>query len=245
MTLKFGKQPPRIDSRTLQMMDYLPAILPTPQPSYNILTQVEAKLGINDPTVLFPLDGNGQFGDCTIAALMHADTVYHGLVGKKSIAAARTAINLYFRLTGGEDTGLVELDVLNYWRKHSVGKDKILAYVQIDPKKINNVKLAIDLFAGVYLGFTVPENCLAQFNAHQPWTGGKLTQDGHAVYAVAYDTSTITVLTWGTTQLATWGWWTETVDESYAILAPEAKIAGYIPGFDLAQLQADLKAITG
>ena len=34
--------------------------------------------------------------------------------------------------------------------------------------------------------------------------------------------------------------WDECVDEAYAILPPEAKKPDFAPGFDFAQLQADL-----
>ena len=245
MIYKFGKRPARTDARTLRMEKYLLATLPMAPPSYNNLARVEAKLGISDPTKLYPMDGNDQFGDCTIAALFHAETTYHGLIGVKSIASTKTVTNLYFKLTDGEDSGLAELDVLNYWRKHSVSKDKILAYVQLDPKNHEHVKTAIELFGGVYLGFQVPENCLSQFDAHQPWMGGKLTDEGHAVYAVNYDANYLTVLTWGTIQLGTWdGWWNRCVDEVYAILPPEAATVGFAPGFDLVQLKADLQAVT-
>ena len=53
----------------------------------------------------------------------------------------------------------------------------------------------------------------------------------------------VTVLTWGNTQQATWGWWDECVDEAYAILPPEAQNPDFAPGFNIAQLQADLQAV--
>ena len=146
-------------------------------------------------------------------------------------------------LTGGVDSGLNELDVLNYWRKHSVTRDKILAFASIDPKNHTHIQQAIQLFGGVYLGFQVQQNCVEEFNAHQPWTPGPLTNDGHAVYAVAYDAAGLTVLTWGNTQQATWGWRDECVDEAYAIVPPEAKNPNFAPGFDLAQLQQDLDEV--
>jgi hypothetical protein len=110
-------------------------------------------------------------------------------------------------------------------------------------KNQNHVKQAIQLFGGAYLGFQVPEKCLDEFNARKPWTPGPLSQDGHAVYAVGYDAQYLTVLTWGNTQKATWSWWDECVDEAYAILLPEAKEADFAPGFNFAQLKADLLAV--
>jgi hypothetical protein len=146
-------------------------------------------------------------------------------------------------LTGGVDSGLNELDVLNYWRQNAVDGDEIMSFVNISPKNHAHVQLAIQLFGGVYLGFQVQQNCQQEFADHKPWTPGPLTTDGHAVLAVAYDATGVTVLTWGNTQQATWAWWDECVDEAYAILPAEAKNAAFAPGFDLAQLQTDLSGV--
>ena len=97
---------------------------------------------------------------------------------------------------------------------------------------------------GTYLGFQVQANAVQEFDARQPWTPGPLTNDGHAVYAVAYEQNGVMVLTWGNTQQATWGWWDECVDEAYAIPPPEAKDPNSAPGFNIAQLQAELALVT-
>ena len=99
------------------------------------------------------------------------------------------------------------------------------------------------MFGGVYLGFQCQQNCQQQFHDHQPWTPGRLTNDGHAVFAVAYDGDGVTVLTWGSTQQGTWDWWDECVDEAYAIIPPQARKPEFAPGFDIKQLEADLEAV--
>jgi hypothetical protein len=243
LAYRFGKHPPKHDYRTLRLKDYLTAALAPPPASCDVLQRVYQKLDKSDPTALFPMDGNDTLGDCTIAALAHAITVYRGLVGNQKIMTGQSVVKLYLHLSGGVDSGLNELDVLNYWRKTSVGGDKILAYASIDAKNHTHVMQAIELFGGVYLGFQVQKNCIEQFNARQPWTPGPLTHDGHAVYAVGYDAAGVTVLTWGNTQKATWGWWDECVDEAYAILPPEAKKEDFSTGFNFDQLQADLDAV--
>src|SRR5215831_2949923 len=219
-SIRFGKHPPKVDYRTLLFRNYSLEMAPPPA-SDDVLNRV--KLLSTDPTKLFPMDGNDALGDCTIAALAHAETTWNGLLNQKKIMSRKAVVKLYMHLTGGVDSGLNELDVLNYWRKHSVTRDKILAFASIDTKNHKHIQQAIQLFGGVYLGFQVQENCVQDFDAGRPWTPGTLTNDGHAVYAVAYDASGVTVLTWGNTQLATWGWWDECVDEAYAILPPEAK----------------------
>jgi len=241
---RFGKHPPKNDFRTLRFKSYLTPAIPPPPAAYNVLTTgVYPNLKTTDPTKLFPMDGNDTLGDCTIAALAHAETVFNGLTGKQHIMSKQSVVKLYLHLTGGVDSGLNELDVLNYWRQNRVSGEKIISYAKLDPKNHAHVQLAIQLFGGVYLGFQVQENCIQEFDNHQPWTPGPLTNDGHAVYAVAYDQNTVTVLTWGNTQQATWAWWDECVDEAYAILPPEAQKSGFAPGFDYAQLQADLNAV--
>ena len=244
-TYRFGKHPSKHDYRTLRFKDYLkPGIAPPPA-SYDVLTRVYDELHMSNPNpaALFPMDGNDTIGDCTIAALAHADTTFHGLLGKERIMSKQAVVKLYFHLTGGVDSGLNELDVLNYWRQHLVDRDKLITFVKIDPKNHTHIEQAIHLFGGVYVGFQVQQNCIQEFDARQPWTPGPLTTDGHAVYAVAYDQNGVTVLTWGNTQQGTWAWWDECVDEAYAILPPEAEKPGFAPGFDFAQLKADLSAV--
>jgi hypothetical protein len=240
---RFGKHPPKHDYRTLRFKTYLAAGIAAPPASYSVLPGLYQKVGTNDPAKLFPMDGNDTLGDCTIAALAHAITVYRGLVGAKHIMTRQAVIKLYYHLSGGVDSGLNEFDVLNYWRKTSVSTEKILAYVSVDPKNHTHVKQAIQMFGGCYLGFQVQQNCQEEFDAHKPWTPGPLTNDGHAVLAVGYDQNALTVLTWGNTQQATWDWWDECVDEAYAILPQEAKDPKFAPGFNLAQLQTDLNEV--
>jgi hypothetical protein len=240
---RFGKHPPKLDYRTLRFKSYLTPQIAPPPPAVNVLTRVYAQLKTADPTKLFPMDGNDTLGDCTVAALAHAITVYRGLVGAEAIMSKQAVVKLYMHLTGGVDSGMNEADVLNYWRQNAVSGDEILAYASVDPKNHTHVELAIQLFGGVYLGFQVQQNCIQEFDAHQPWTPGPLTNDGHAVFAVAYDPNGVTVLTWGNTQPATWAWWDECVDEAYVLLPPEAKKSGFAPGFDIAQLQADFAAV--
>jgi len=240
---RFGKHPPKGDYRTLRFKTYTSAV-PAPPPSDNVLTRqpngVYAKLAVSNPAVLFPMDGNDTLGDCTCAGVAHAITAYNGLVGKKKIMRTLAVEKVYFHLTGGVDSGLPELDVLNYWQSRAIDGEKILAFVSIDPKNHMHIQQAIHFFGGVYLGFQVQKDCQQEFDARQPWTPGPLTNEGHAVFAVAYDQNELTVLTWGNTQQATWAWWDECVDEAYTILPPEAEKPGFCPGFDFAQLKADL-----
>src|SRR5207245_5291074 len=83
--VRFGKHPPKHDYRTLRLKNYLTSALAPPPASYDVLQRVYQRLDTSDPKALFPMDGNDALGDCTIAALAHATTAYHGLVGKRKI----------------------------------------------------------------------------------------------------------------------------------------------------------------
>ena len=242
-TYRFGKHPPKIDYRTLRFATYLTPKLAPPPPSFNTLIQVYKNLKVNDPTKLFPMDGNDTVGDCTIAGFAHSITVWRGMISQRDIPSISDIVKLYYHFTGGNDTGLNELDVLSSWRRDGALGDKILAFVKIDVKNHTHVEQAIRLFGSVYLGFQVQEDCIQKFDARQPWTPGPLTNNGHCVVAVAYDRQNVTVLTWGNTQLGTWAWWDECVDEAYAILPPEAAKPNFAPGFNFAQLKKDLHAV--
>jgi hypothetical protein len=243
-TRRFGKHPPVRDYRTLRFRDYVTAKLPAPPASFSALPRVLDNLGTQDVSQLFPMDANDSLGDCTIAALAHAITLNQGFVKKKpKIMPTAQVVKLYYRLTGGVDSGLAELNVLNYWRQHKVSGDRILAYVSVDPKNHTHVQQAAQVFGSVYLGFQVQVNCQQEFDAHKPWTPGRLTKDGHAVLAVGYDQHGLNMLTWGSSQEGTWAWWDECVDEAYAIVPPEAKDPDFAPGFDVKQLLADLNDV--
>jgi len=143
---RFGKHPAKRDYRTLRFKDYLTAAVAPPPAQYSVLTRVYDNLRNSDPTTLFPMDGNDTLGDCTIAALAHADTVYGGMVNRKHIMPQKSVVKVYLHLTGGVDGGLNELDVLNYWRQNKVGGDQILAYVSVDPKNHTHIQQAAALF---------------------------------------------------------------------------------------------------
>jgi hypothetical protein len=240
--MRFGKHPAVNDYRTLRLARYLTPELPPPPPAYDVLQRIARDPG-DDVATLFPMDGNDRYGDCTIAGLAHAVTCWRGMIGQRVIPDAGEVVRVYFQLSGGIDSGLNELAVLNHFRKHAIRGEKILAFARLDPKNHDHVKQAIKLFGGVYIGFQVQEDCMADFSAGRTWTTGNLLNEGHAVYATSYDEGVVRVLTWGALQAGTWAWWDQCVDEAWAIIGPEAKDATYAPGFDFATLKADLAAV--
>ena len=243
--MKFGKLPARLDHRTLKFADYRSTLLPQARPAASTLYRFNSAMNVTDAnySTLFPMDGNDAIGDCTCAAQAHLITLWNGIIGKTVIPAAVDVVANYRKLTGGPDTGLDCLTVLQDWRNNGLDGHKITAYMSIDTSDRSQVQQAVDLFGAVYTGFVCQENTLTDFRAGTPWTSGPTINEGHCVAVTSYSEQYVRVLTWGSTQLGTWDWFEKMVDECYVILPPEAQSAQFAPGFDYDQLKSDLAAL--
>ncbi|HET9306750.1 MAG TPA: hypothetical protein VFO46_12040 [Candidatus Sulfotelmatobacter sp.] len=246
--LKLGKGAARHDPRALLMASYVAPSLPSPPPSMDLTTKVNA----------WGMMENDQIGDCTCAAAGHLLMEWTANAGKKmftpsdkQIVAAYSAITGYNPTTGANDNGAVEVDVLNYWRQTGIAAHKIGAYVSLEPSNHNHIMDAVYIFQGCYIGMQLPVSAQAQVQNHQPWSvpPGGPTGDGkpgswggHAVPVVAYDSRGVTVVTWGALQMMTWSFWEVYCDEAYAILSKDYLTGKKTTpqGFSVAQLNADL-----
>lgn len=247
--LKLGKHPPRYDPRTLLFASYLTPALPAPPPTADLTKKVGSSWGMM---------ANDQIGDCTCAAAGHLIMEWTANAGKKmvtpadkQIIAAYSAITGYNPVTGANDNGAQEIDVLNYWRQTGIASDKISAYVALEPSNHTHIMDSVYIFEGCYIGLQLPKTAQAQTQNHQPWSvpPGGPTGDGkpgswggHAVPVVAYDARSVTVVTWGALQTMTWGFWAAYCDEAYAILSTDYLTGKKTTpaGFNLQQLQEDL-----
>jgi hypothetical protein len=252
LKLKLGKGPARHDPRTLLFASYTTPALPAPPAKLDLATKVTGPWGMMD---------NDQLGDCTCAAAGHLLMEWTASAQSKmftptdqQIVAAYSAITGYNPATGANDNGAQELDVLNYWRQQGIAGHKIQAFMALEPANHTHVMDAVWIFGGCYIGLLLPKSAQAQTTNKQPWsvppqgTGGNGkpgSWGGHAIPVVAYDSRSITVVTWGALQAMTWGFWEAYCDEAYAILSPdylEQKGGQTIApnGFNLTQLQEDL-----
>jgi hypothetical protein len=140
--------------------------------------------------------------------------------------------------------------VLNYWRQNGVGgRDKITAYVSVNPSNIAHVKAAIYLFGGVYTGISLPLTAQTQHEwdvVGDGRTGNSApgSWGGHAVPYLVYTPTTFGVVTWGDVLSLTTRFHEAYTDELYAVISPQFLKAGESPaGFNLAALQSDLAAL--
>jgi hypothetical protein len=194
-------------------------------------------------------------GDCTIALCGHAVQVWT----KGKITPPDTLILEKYEQWDGyvlgkanTDNGGVETTVFKNWLLQTFGGHVLRGYVTPQPQNFGHVMHSIAEFGGIGIGLQLPNSAMTQTQNGQIWDvvaddGG--IAGGHAVYCPAYhvkDTNangvtTITAITWGMIQKMTVAFWDKYCDESHTLLG-----AAWDPaGIKLAQLEADLKTVTG
>lgn len=247
--MKLGKAHPRHDPRTLQLKKYLRAeALPPPPASVDWGAKIKA----------WPMMRNDTVGDCTCAAAGHliqewtANASSEVILSDDAVLAAYSAITGYNPMTQANDTGAVELDVLNYWRQTGIGNHKIEAFVALELRNTDHVKSALNIFGGCYIGLALPAIAQQQDVWDVP-PGGPIGRQGepgswggHAVPVIGYDSKGLSLVTWGAVKRMTWEFWMAYCDEAYAILSPDwLTSAQKSPaGIDIVTLRQDLNQLT-
>lgn len=197
--------------------------------------------------VAWGMDLNSTLGDCTIAGVDHLiaawDADYDELDARPDDALIRST---YFALTGGEDTGLVEADVLKRWHTTGLFKNKIAGYAPVHPSNLVELHQAIAFYGGSYLGVACPASAQDQFANGQPWTyvPGSPIEGGHCIVAVGYSQTALLCVSWGALVEVTYGFLAHFCSEAWAVLSNELAERGKDNfNLDLKSLQADLALV--
>ncbi|MEZ0090105.1 hypothetical protein [Streptacidiphilus sp. EB129] len=236
---KYGKLGPRFPVALKDFTAYAAAPLPAPPASVDWASGVST----------WPMDGNDQYGDCTMAAAAHLIQSWNAQTKEQDpVPTAQQVVDQYFTLSGGQDSGLAESDVLKAWQTGGLWGNQVVAYAPVNVHALTAIRQTIALFGGVYAGIQVPSNAQQQFQAGQPWTldpgwQSQPIEGGHAIPLLGYDADWLYVITWGAVQKVAWDWWSTYSDEAWAVLAQQYREAGTVNGIDLATLTADLKGV--
>ncbi|TRZ44517.1 hypothetical protein D4S03_11980 [bacterium] len=241
--MKLGKLPAIFDRRTLKLSLYLdvPKLPPLPRES-DWFKKVSK----------FNMAGNTEYGDCTIAGAAHMKQTWTANAGRREIITSdKTVIKQYLNLTGGQDTGLNMLAVLNHWRKTGLFGDKIGAFVSVNPRKNTQMQHACWLFGGVYLGLQLPLSIKNQAIWDIP-IGGPIgdgepdSLGGHCVTCGVARSNEYVVSTWGEKQPMTVTFASCYADEGYAVLSLDWFTTEHKSpdGFAYKDLLSDLAKIT-
>lgn len=240
-----GKLAKKEDDRNLQLAKYLGDALAPPPVRVSRVVDVESVDGAD-----WGMMANDRYGDCTCAALGHAEQVWAAIaLGHNRRPSDTSVLDLYWKTgdgSGQDDTGRVELDVLNYVQKHGLWHHKVYAFTEIGLHTSDLIKQAIALFGGAYIGLALPKSAQSQ----QTWdvvTGPDSepgSWGGHAVFLPEYDEWGPTCITWGQPLKMSWSFFWKYCDEAYALIESEWFNHRKTPdGLNLKALEADLAAI--
>jgi hypothetical protein len=230
-------------------------VLPAPPPAEDWTQGMASNLGM----ML-----NDTLGDCTCAAFYHALQVWTYNATGTTVTQPDPDVEKLYVLAcgynpkaGGEGPGGNEQNVLTYILRSGAptgpaGKtvNKLTAFVEVDPRNLDDVKRAIVDCGVAYIGFNVPQYIVPAPPATPPavWnvqSANAKIAGGHAVVLAGYDAEGFRLISWGQYYTMTWAFFAKYVDEVYALADPVWIAAkGTTPGgLTLAQLQAQMQAL--
>lgn len=241
-----GRRSSRRDTRTLSFGSYARASIPPAPPIVD---------WGNGVAFVEPYR-NREIGICAFASAAHAITVWNARNGR-DVVPTQFQVELAYADVGGFvasdpatwNNGADMLSVANYWRRTGIGGHKIRAFLKLDPRNIEQLRIAAWLFGPLYVGASLPLRA-----QRQPF-GWMLTYKtdssdnvgswgGHAMACPRVHHTGGEFFTWGVRMPFTWSWWTKYVDEVYCLLSDEWADADGTPnGFDFATLERDMRAI--
>jgi len=231
--LKLGRLP-AVRPGALKDLDvYATGPLPTPPPTVEV------------PKAPYPIDGNATYGDCTMAAVAHYISAWNAEVAERdSVPSEEAIVSEYFKLTGGEDSGLNENFVLSTWYNSGLFGEKIAGYAPVNPKDLLQLHQSVAFYGGCYLGIECPESAQEQFSRGEEWTyvEGSPILGGHAVVALGYGPhGGLHVATWGGIAVLSASFLAHFLDEAWVVLPHQfVESKKDALGLDLAALQSDL-----
>lgn len=248
-----GKHAPRFDSRVPQLgprLARLGAALP-PAPAKKDWPK-------SSKVTAWGMMLNNSLGDCVIAAKCHAVLEWTALTGlKKAVTLPDPVILAGYEAVGGyvpgdpsTDEGCIEQDVLSYLMKTGLAGNKLAAFVEVDPRNLDDVKRTIADCGLAYIGFNVPNYLMNGLTAPgSVWdldpSGDNGIAGGHAVILAGYDVTGATVISWGSKYRMTWPFFAQFCDEAYALAdATWVRVTGDTPGgLTLALLEEQMAAL--
>ena len=177
---------------------------------------------------------NDTLGDCTCAAFYHARQIwtFHS-TGKTETARPDVIKLLYEKACGydpkrrGEGPGGIEQHVLSYIQKNGAPLsasgakvDRILGFVELDHRRVDDVKRTIFNAGVAYIGLNIPQHVLPD-GGEPPAIWDVVAKDlivgGHCVVLPGYDEDGPIAISWGWTYKMTWAFFAKYVDEVYSI----------------------------
>lgn len=206
---------------------------------------------------------NDTLGDCTCAAFYHAIQVWSFNTGRMVTEPDTDVEKLYILGCGynpripGEGPGGNEQKLLTYLLNHGApmgpegaARNRIAAFVEVDPRNTDDIKRTIYECGVCYIGFKVPQFLMPPGSEPpKEWDVRPGDDDtivgGHAVVLAGYDAQGAKVISWGQYYTMSWAFFQKFVDEAYA-LADSAWCTSKRTspgGLSLEELEVQMKAL--
>lgn len=149
------------------------------------------------------------------------------------------------------DTGLVIVDVLNWWRANTFNGSILDAFADpvLSSGDASEFKISIQVFGGVMVGVQLKQGDMDAFASGRVWAPGSndgAVIGGHAIWACAFNSQGPVFQTWNKDQQATWEWLFSRQDELHTpLMADWLNKDGNSPaGVDVVALRRDLQLVT-
>lgn len=177
--------------------------------------------------------GNDQYGCCTIAGLANYRAIRAARTGQPAPGSTTDAVVAqYMKLTGGEDTGLVEIDVLNAAKGGlELGGPTWMDAVwsSVASPDIVTCRSLIAIFGALYLGVDLPTDAQNQavWTPTQGPGGAPGSWGGHCLLWSGYTAEANELVTWGAVKQCSLDWLSEYAEEFHVVVdADSAAVAG-------------------
>jgi hypothetical protein len=201
----------------------------------------------------WPMLMNDRLGDCTCAGALHMFQAMTAYASTEFVPNDTQALHMYEcvagynPVTGANDNGAVEQDVLQWLHDTGIAGHNIEAFAQVNIKNELLMKGALQTFGSLYVGINCPASMEQQFAAGEviDYVPGSPIEGGHCVIIQRWDDEYLYIVTWGKLVKMTWRFWEEMGEEAWVVITKDfIEKNGMTPsGLNLTSLLAAFKAL--
>lgn len=258
---RYGRRDPK-RARALQLASFLTGVVPAHPAAADYLALLRGG---------WAMLGNDSAGDCVAVTWANFRRLMTTLLGSREVYPTQEQVWAVYRTqnphfdpngtasTNGpgssHDQGMDIQTLLEYLVKHG-GPDgvKALGFAQVNAHNTEEIKAAIAIFGGIWVGITVQEINQQQFADGRPWDYSRTSPDegGHSVLTGGYGAGGAGPLggdekfiTWAEETSFTDAFWSHDTDEVWVVIWPEhLKDDAFLAGVDMRAFAAAYTAIT-
>ena len=248
---KFGRLPPK-RAPSLKFADIRSAVVPDHPATEDYLSNFKN----------WQMLGNDTYGDCVAVTWANMRRMFTGAVTATEYYPTLDQVYQVYRtqnpnfvpnpVSPGEDNGMEIQTLLEYLNKYG-GPDgvQVVAFASVDYTNLEEVKAALAIFGGLWIGINVQAENETEFKQGQPWdyVPGSAIVGGHSILGGGYwsqSADDVRFITWAAETGFTDNFWTHSVEELWAVIWPEhLGTKEFMAGIDQNALAADYQAITG